>query len=304
MENNRNSEETILNEMDVQKTVKREQVETLESTSKTWKKVVISGVSGIMLGAIGAQAADYAFSQVPAEEEIKEEENAETTEDVESAATESSSTEPTAAEPVATTSHAAVSVAVVDDSMSFGEAFAAARQQVGAGGVFEWHGNVYGTYYETEWDAMSDAEKQEWQYQAMHTPMEANEPQAAAVQEEEEPMLLATSEEEQSDDEVKFLGMGEVEYEDGTVMTIAGLESGGQNAVLFDVDNDGTFDIAAIDENRNGEMEENEYYRIDDPTMTTENYQAAMDAQMGVASDSYLADMPDYVNDADGLYDA
>jgi hypothetical protein len=32
----------------------------------------------------------------------------------------------------------------IDDSMSFSEAFAKARQEIGAGGVFEWHKNVYG----------------------------------------------------------------------------------------------------------------------------------------------------------------
>lgn len=41
---------------------------------------------------------------------------------------------------------------VVNDNMSFSEAFAAARQEVGAGGVFQWHGQSYGTFYENEVD--------------------------------------------------------------------------------------------------------------------------------------------------------
>lgn len=32
----------------------------------------------------------------------------------------------------------------VNDDMSFNETFAAARHEVGAGGAFEWHGNIYG----------------------------------------------------------------------------------------------------------------------------------------------------------------
>ena len=40
-----------------------------------------------------------------------------------------------------------VKVAEVSDDMSFDEAFASARKQVGAGGVFEWRGKLYGTYY-------------------------------------------------------------------------------------------------------------------------------------------------------------
>lgn len=47
----------------------------------------------------------------------------------------------------------------VTDSMSFSQAFAAARAEVGAGGAFEWHGNVYSTYYVNEWNSMSRAEQ-------------------------------------------------------------------------------------------------------------------------------------------------
>ena len=43
-----------------------------------------------------------------------------------------------------------VKVAEVSDDMSFDEAFASARKQVGAGGVFEWRGKLYGTYYKNE----------------------------------------------------------------------------------------------------------------------------------------------------------
>ncbi len=40
----------------------------------------------------------------------------------------------------------------VNDSMSFDEAFASARGELGAGGVFEWRGQLYGTFYATEVD--------------------------------------------------------------------------------------------------------------------------------------------------------
>ncbi len=43
----------------------------------------------------------------------------------------------------------------VSDDMSFNEAFAAARADVGPGGVFQWHGKLYGTYYKEEWDNLS-----------------------------------------------------------------------------------------------------------------------------------------------------
>lgn len=50
----------------------------------------------------------------------------------------------------------------VNDEMSFAEAFAAARAEVGAGGAFVWHGEVYGTYTAAEWNAMSEEQQQEW----------------------------------------------------------------------------------------------------------------------------------------------
>ena len=51
---------------------------------------------------------------------------------------------------------------VPSDSMSFSEAFAAARRAVGPHGVFEWRGGVYGTYYENEWKHMPAEYKREF----------------------------------------------------------------------------------------------------------------------------------------------
>lgn len=50
----------------------------------------------------------------------------------------------------------------VNDDMSFGEAFAAARAEIGPGGCFEWHGNVYGTYTVDEWNHMTEEQRAEW----------------------------------------------------------------------------------------------------------------------------------------------
>ena len=50
----------------------------------------------------------------------------------------------------------------ITDDMSFNEAFGAARSEVGQGGFFEWNGETYNTYYKDEWDAMSEAEQNEF----------------------------------------------------------------------------------------------------------------------------------------------
>lgn len=55
-----------------------------------------------------------------------------------------------------------------DDSLSFSQAFAQARAQLGPGGVFHWHGGTYGTYYANEWNAMSPAEQEAFTAEAMH----------------------------------------------------------------------------------------------------------------------------------------
>ena len=57
----------------------------------------------------------------------------------------------------------------VDDSMSFGEAFAAARHEVGADGMFVWHGNTYGTHTAEEWNAMSQEDQDQYWANVNHT---------------------------------------------------------------------------------------------------------------------------------------
>ncbi len=63
----------------------------------------------------------------------------------------------------------------VDDSMSFNEAFAAARQEIGAGGLFIWQGHTYGTYYADEWNAMSAEEREEYWANVHQTTSHINE---------------------------------------------------------------------------------------------------------------------------------
>ena len=46
------------------------------------------------------------------------------------------------------------------DGMTFAEAFREARDEMGPAHYFEWHGQLYNTYYKEEWDAMSPGEHQ------------------------------------------------------------------------------------------------------------------------------------------------
>ncbi len=72
----------------------------------------------------------------------------------------------------------------VSEDMSFGAAFAAARAEVGPGGFFSWHGQLYNTYYESEWNALSA--EQRLQYLAS---LDAADPVPAVA--EDPPVLVA-----------------------------------------------------------------------------------------------------------------
>lgn len=76
--------------------------------------------------------------------------------------------------PVHLTGHGMDVASGVDDSMSFNQAFAAARHEVGPGGLFEWHGNTYGTYYANEWNAMSAEDKAQYWADVHHTTAQLN----------------------------------------------------------------------------------------------------------------------------------
>ena len=104
---------------------------------KPWQKVMIGGTAGIMLGAGTVYAANAIKGQLETGE--TGEANAE-----------------------------GLQVAKgIDDNQSFGEAFAAAREEVGPGGVFHWRGGLYGTYTESEWNSMSQADRDAFNSQAV-----------------------------------------------------------------------------------------------------------------------------------------
>jgi len=56
----------------------------------------------------------------------------------------------------------AETVIVSEEGQSFSEAFADARNELGAGGVFEWNGQQYNTFYAEEWQDMSEGQQNEW----------------------------------------------------------------------------------------------------------------------------------------------
>jgi len=106
----------------------------------------------------------------------------------------------------------------VSDDMSFGDAFAKAREDVGAGGFFEWKGNTYNTYYKEEWDALSDEQKNDF----VSSLEESNESSNEDIADVDEILniLNDVESEEVTDIEEEDIVISDDEDEDGDIVAI------------------------------------------------------------------------------------
>jgi hypothetical protein len=197
-----------------------------------------------------------------------------------------------------------IRIAQVDDNASFAEAFADARAQVGPGGAFEWRGHVYNTYYAEEWNNMSAEERAEYQSKIDYATI-AGDTNNNVVEETpyvEQNSMASNTEMVDNDaesDSVKVLGVEAVEDEYGNQMTIAAIEVEGEQALLVDVDNDGTMDALIVDENYDNQIDpNNEIFDIEDCNIETNDL---MQMSMEQNEVYYASNdgMPDYMNDAD-----
>ena len=263
-----------------------------KSTPNLWQSVLVGGVPGILIGAIGSNAVDDAIAR-------PDEEN-EDTETIEEGAVQE------VPEIQVATS--------VNDGMSFNEAFEAARNEVGPGGAFVWHGHVYGTYRSSdpEWQEMSAEDRAELcqtimsqVHPAPYTPTE-HEPEIVEVQEEEsenEPEgVLEDISGDSGAEEVDVHVIEDIyqgQTEEGTIVTVGVGHVNGHYAEFWDTDGDGEVDTVLLDSNDNLVLDEGEQQpaagttTIDD---LVDNYQANAAANV---DDALYGDMPDYTNDAD-----
>lgn len=259
-----------------------------------WKSVAISGVNGILLGA----GSMYAIDSLAGNREVND--------------------------------NASVKVAEVKEGLSFGDAFAQARAEVGPGGVFRWNGGIYGTYTKEEWDNMSVEDKR--QYAARVRPeIKANEivtnessissdnvaeaqsdvhvvshsaSNAQNVPYEEAVVVPSNSSHIDSDPEVHLIGQGPVQLEDGSIVDVAQLKVDDSDVILIDLDRDGNPDILMADLKNDHQITEGEPYDVHTGNVITEediqqattgnDYYTSSDDGSDVASGT-----PDYMNDAD-----
>lgn len=230
----------------------------------TWKKVAIGGVSAIAFGG-AAYATTSMLSDGQAEDiEASVDGNGENEADA--------SVEETAA-PAANFNPSMQMATSVNDDMSFSEAFAAARAEVHAGGMFEWHGNVYGTYYGNEWDALSPDQQSAF---TAGTSSVASQHTAPAVDDthvaQETPVQQQeTKVEVDDDDDIAEVRIERIDYDPENEVSTAYVTVDETEVIMADIDNDGVFDVMYIDENNDGLVAENEVYNITDENITVDS---------------------------------
>jgi len=225
----------------------------MKTNNKTWKPVTISGFTGILMGAGAMKGVQM----------------------IQSSQTDSTAEVDDHVEPLKTTAPS--------DGQSFREAFDTARAELGPGGIFSWHGNLYNTYSADEWNAMSDEEKNTFAQQVapevspedidtselvqaenVETPADVDVDVTIAPTEEapktEEPDMVAANDQsdKSDDDDVRVVGFGEITLDNGQNVTVQELDYNGQRVAVIDLDQDGEADIAMSDLNNNRQMDEGE----------------------------------------------
>lgn len=164
----------------------------------------------------------------------------------------------------------------VNDDMTFSQAFAAARAEVGAGGAFVWHGTVYGTYTAGEWNSMSEVERQEYSshfdwnhisstestHTAGHTETTPNETGETTGEETEETVTAQEEEENPGtsgqDTEDPTITINSVEVSQSLGMGVVDMNVNGHRGLMIDQDGDGIIDQIIVDANDNGQVDEGE----------------------------------------------
>ena len=309
---NYQNEETIFDnktEKNEKENVKNQTVEGRSKDKSNVKKgvgVAVGAVAGVAAGVAGASV--LSSFKMPPEEVENPSETAEN-----AAAAQPSNTEAeTGANAAATQpSHfdgEQIPMALeVTDDMSFSEAFAAAREEVGPGGVFFWNDGVYGTYYRNEWANLSDEYKTQFSNYPYQDPTLLNESDNDIVNEPVSELTNEPVEEDDSgevidytEDEVNELSAAEiidedvqvadevellnVEYVevDGETITVAPIVIDGENVIFIDGDNDGTYDAVIV----NDENDEEVILELQDQNITGQDI---------IEMEGYT---PDYTNDA------
>lgn len=238
-----------------------------------WKHVTLGGVSGILMGAgllYAGQVAAATKTDVPEE-----------------------------------ATDATLSVAQMHNEMSFGEAFAAARAEVGPGGVFIWHGGIYNTYTADEWNAMTPQQKNDFAHQ-VNPEVRAHEVPTPTDAHPDVAVQPATDEDVHTVSDTSDVHVVEQQiaqnFDMGDDVHIVGYANAeGHLVVGYDSTGDGQADVAIID------MDGNLAPSDADVIMDREGNMARLgdldnepdpNQMTAMENPDVAPDMPDYMNDA------
>lgn len=279
----------------------------MNKSEAKWKEVMIGGVSGIALGTAGTLLA----SSIPID-----------------AAAENSDSQDTPNTENEATNTTAQMATCVNDSMSFSDAFNAAREEVGAGGVFEWHGNLYSTYTAAEWYNMDATARNEFadsihwdgpshEYVSSNHSQSSHSTHSTHTEEVTNTQTVSNSnttqtqspnKDEEDSPDVEIIGVEHANI-DGEHDSIIGTASiNGQAVYFIDVDGeDNEFELMVSDTNGNNQVDEGEVVDISEQHMSVSHFEQLAQAEQSNHNESetpvqYYAnneDLPDYVNDAD-----
>ncbi|MCD7721559.1 MAG: hypothetical protein LUI09_04955 [Prevotellaceae bacterium] len=225
--------------------------EGTDADGKEWKKVALGTGAGIVLGVTGAYLLRGSEAEALAAEEAGQE----------------------AAQARVMIDNTVPVATGVTDGMPFQQAFETAREEVGSGGVFQWHGRLYNTFTLEEWDAMSAQERTafgshfDWLKEQSY-PVEGH---TAPASEEAAVPVTAVAEEP----DVQVLG---VYHDPDRDINVGGLTVDGHEVVVVDGDNDGVFDVAGADLNGDGEITEDEVADISARHLTVDDMGGFSDA--------------------------
>ena len=237
------NEETIIKS---QSTGRIETQQPKRKTGEAWKHVTLGGVSGILMGA----GLMYAGNAVGKDyESIDEEEQSQAT---------------------SNTTENGLKVAEVNQDMSFGEAFEAARAEVGPGGVFHWHGGIYNTYTADEWNSMSEGQKHDFAQQ-VRPEVRPDEIPTPTDTHPDVTIHLTVKEETPVQEDVKIVETN-VERQAGQgedVHIVGYTQVEGHLTVGLDTDGDNQADVAIIDMNDNRMVDEQDLVVDDQGNMAT-----------------------------------
>lgn len=252
-----------------------------------WKHVTLGGVPGILMGA-GLMYANQTAAAPRQNADVANEDSdlSDTTSGQQSA-------------------EAGLPIAQMHNELSFGDAYAAARAEVGPGGVFVWHGGIYNTYTESEWNAMTDEQKEDFIHQ-VNPEVQAHSVSIPTDTHPDVAVESATGTEPPTANEASDVHMVEQQiasnFDMGEDVQIVGYGNAeGHLVVGYDTTGDGEADVAIIDADNNLRPSD------DDIIMDREGNMARLgdlnDEQhheqlASMENPDVAPDMPDYMNDA------